>query len=150
MRPVFAPWLFVLVAVAAPGGAQQIDLAKSAIIDLTHPLNAQTLYWPTAPSRFKLEKLAYGPTPGGWFYSAYTFSAPEHGGTHLDAPIHFAEHGFTADKVPLERLVARAVVIDVSDSAARDMDYRLSVADVEAFERRHGRIAPRPVGLLPT
>ena len=71
--------------VAAPGlGAtgQAIDLARSRLVDLTHAYNAQTIYWPTASTRFGLEKLAYGPTPGGYFYSWYSFSTPEHGGTH--------------------------------------------------------------------
>jgi kynurenine formamidase len=140
----------LLVVLAPAAGAQQIDLARSTIVDLTHPLNAQTLYWPTSPTRFKLDKLAYGPTPGGWFYSAYAFSAPEHGGTHLDAPIHFAERGATADKVALERLVAAAVVIDITASAAGDPDYRLTIADVDAFERRHGRIAAGTIVLLRT
>jgi kynurenine formamidase len=144
--------LLLLLSSLAPrfGGAQQLDLARSTIIDLTHPLNAQTLYWPTAPSRFKLEQLAKGPTPGGWFYSAYAFSAPEHGGTHLDAPVHFAEHGLTADKVPLERLVAPAVVIDVSAKAATNPDYLATVRDIEAFERQHGRIRPGTIVLLRT
>jgi len=147
---VHLPGVIAIAASAAHGGAQRIDLSRSAIVDLTHPLNAQTLYWPTAPSRFKLEKLAYGPTTGGWFYSSYVFSAPEHGGTHLDAPIHFSAGGLTADKVPLEQLVAPAVVIDIAASAGRDVDYRLSVADVEAFERRHGAIAPGTIVLLRT
>src|SRR6185503_14644254 len=130
--------------------AQTINLARSTIVNLTHPLNARTLYWPTAPSRFKLEQLAYGPTPGGWFYSAYAFSAPEHGGTHLDAPIHFSAKGATADRVPLQQLVASAVVIDVSARAASNPDYLLTVADITAFERTHGRIAPGSIVLLRT
>jgi kynurenine formamidase len=140
----------LLTTIASSLDAQRVDLARSAIVDLTHPLNARTLYWPTAPSRFKLDQLAYGPTPGGWFYSAYAFSAPEHGGTHLDAPIHFSARGATADRVPLEQLVAPAVVIDVAARAAADVDYRLTVADVEAFERAHGRIAPGTIVLLRT
>lgn len=142
--------LVLLTAVSTRSNAQRIDLSRSNIVDLTHPLNAETLYWPTAPSRFKLERLAYGPTPGGWFYSSFAFSAPEHGGTHLDAPIHFAERGLTADKVPLERLVAPAVVIDVSAKAASDPDYRLTVADILAFERQHGHITPGTIVLLRT
>lgn len=133
-----------------PSTAQQIDLTRFTIVDLTHPLNAKTLYWPTAPSRFKLEKLAYGMTPGGYFYSAYAFSAPEHGGTHLDAPIHFSATGQSADQIPLERLVAPAVVIDISSKAAADGDYRLTVADVETFERRAGRIPQGSIVLLRT
>src|ERR1041385_983749 len=109
--------LLALGCLPAIAAAQTIDVASARIVDLTHPLNAQTIYWPTAPSTFKLEKLSYGKTPGGWFYSAYAFSAPEHGGTHLDAPIHFSEKGLTADKIPLKQLVAPAVVIDVTAKA---------------------------------
>lgn len=140
----------LVATMAHAASAQRWDLARSTIIDLTHPLNAQTLYWPTAPSRFKLEQLAYGPTPGGWFYSSYAFSAPEHGGTHLDAPIHFSARGATMDRVPLEQLVAPAVVIDVTPKASSNPDYRLTVADVEAFERAHGRIAAGTIVLLRT
>jgi kynurenine formamidase len=138
------------VTVATRSAAQTIDLSRSTIVDLTHALNARTLYWPTSPSRFKLDQLAYGPTPGGWFYSAYAFSAPEHGGTHLDAPIHFSANGATADRVPLQQLVAPAVVIDVRARAAANPDYLLSVDDVTAFERDHGRIAPASIVLLRT
>ena len=144
--------LSIALALAAPGAAaaQQVDLSRQRIVDLTHALNAQTLYWPTSPTTFKLDQLAYGPTEGGYFYSAYAFSAPEHGGTHLDAPIHFAQGGLTVDRVPLEQLVAPAVVIDVSAKAAADADYRLTADDVRAFERRHGAIAPGTIVLLRT
>ncbi|HJR41224.1 MAG TPA: cyclase family protein [Gemmatimonadaceae bacterium] len=143
--------LLALVAASAPAlQAQQLDLARARIVDLTHALNAQTLYWPTSPSTFKLERLAYGRTEGGWFYSAYSLCAPEHGGTHLDAPIHFGEGKRTADQLPLEQLMARAVVIDVSAKAASDVDYRLTREDVLDFERRHGRIAAGTIVLLRT
>jgi kynurenine formamidase len=116
-----------------------------AMVDLSHAYSAETLYWPTSPSGFKLERLASGPTPGGWFYSSYAFSSPEHGGTHLDAPIHFAEGGRTADQIPLEQLIAPAVVIDISARSAADRDARLEVAEVAAHERSHG---PVPAGSL--
>ena len=134
----------------APAAAQAIDLARSRAVDLTHALNAQTLYWPTSPSSFALERLAFGPTPGGWFYAANAFSAPEHGGTHLDAPIHFAEGRRTVDQLPVQQLMAPAAVIDVSAKAAADPDYRLTPDDVLAWERTHGRIAPGTIVLLRT
>jgi kynurenine formamidase len=142
--------LTLALAVAARAGAQQLDLRDYRMVDLTHALNAQTLYWPTSPSGFKLDQLAFGPTPGGWFYSAYAFSAPEHGGTHLDAPIHFGEGHLTVDRVPLERLVAPAVVIDVATKARGNADYRLTNDDVLAFERAHGKIQPGTIVLLRT
>jgi kynurenine formamidase len=137
-----------LCAVIALGsrvtGAQTLDLRRYQIIDLTHPLNSKTLYWPTSPTGFKLDSLSYGPTPGGWFYSSFAFSAPEHGGTHLDAPIHFGEGHMTVDRVPLDRLIAPAVVIDVTAKTKADQDYRLTSDDVLAFERAHGKIASGP------
>lgn len=147
----FRPWLpLVCVLLAAPAAAQPIDLSTQRMVDLTHPLNAQTLYWPTSPSAFELERLAYGPTEGGYFYSANAFSAPEHGGTHLDAPIHFHADGLTAERIPLESLVAPAVVIDVSARAARDPDYRLTREDVLEWEARHGPIERGTMVLLRT
>jgi kynurenine formamidase len=131
-------------------GGQQIDLSTATIVDLTHPFNAKTIYWPTSPSSFKLNQLSLGLTPGGWFYSANAFSTPEHGGTHLDAPIHFAEGGQTADKIPLDRLIGPAVVIDVTAKSSADPDYRLTINDVLAFERQHGRIRAGSIVLLRT
>jgi kynurenine formamidase len=130
-----------------PGG---IALPPHRSVDLTHAFGERTLYWPTATSGFTLDRQSYGTTPGGWFYASNAFCAPEHGGTHLDAPIHFFEGRQTADQVPLDRLVAPAVVIDVRDRTASDPDYRLTAADVTAWERRHGRIAAGSIVLLHT
>ena len=130
--------------------AAALDLAAYRIVDLTHAFDARTLYWPTSPSGFRLDTLAAGMTPGGWYYSANAFHAPEHGGTHLDAPIHFAEGHATTDRVALERLVAPAVVLDVSAKAAADADYRLTPQDVQEFEARHGAIRPGTIVLLRT
>jgi kynurenine formamidase len=108
------------------------------------------IYWPTATTTFQHERLAWGPTPGGYFYSSFAVSTPEHGGTHLDAPIHFAEGKESAEAIPLRRLVAPAVVIDVSAKASADRDYRLTVEDVTAFEREHGTIGEGTIVLLRT
>ncbi|MDQ3997604.1 MAG: cyclase family protein [Gemmatimonadota bacterium] len=142
--------LVALLAAQPCATAQSIDLTRYRLIDLTHAFGARTLYWPTSPSAFRLEQLAYGQTPGGYFYSAYAFSTPEHGGTHLDAPIHFAAGRATADRVPLEQLVAPAVVIDVTAKAMANPVYRLTRDDVLAFERRHGRIGRGTIVLLRT
>lgn len=152
MRTTFIA-LTVLAAIVAPKTpvyAQKIDLANVRRVDLTHPFNAKTLYWPTAPTGFQLQQLAFGPTPGGWWYSSYAFAAPEHGGTHLDAPIHFSKNGRTADQVPLEQLIARAVVIDIRTKSRGAADYRLSREDVTAWEKAHGAIPRGAIVLLLT
>jgi kynurenine formamidase len=122
----------------------------SRLVDLTHAYGKDTIYWPNAPTKFSLQQLSYGKTEGGWFYSSYSLCTPEHGGTHLDAPIHFAEGKRTSDEVPLDQLIGPAVVIDVTSKAAADRDYRLTVEDVAAFEKAHGRIAAGTIVLLRT
>jgi kynurenine formamidase len=143
----------VVVAAVLSGGpaiAQDVDLSRYALVDLTHPFNAHTVYWPTAPSAFTLERQAWGQTPGGYFYSAFSLCTPEHGGTHLDAPLHFAENAHSAADVPLERLIGPAVVIDISPQSGADRTYRLSPQDVQAFERSHGRIETGTIVLVRT
>jgi kynurenine formamidase len=148
-------WLLMGTAALALVGwsaaqPRALDIRAHRIVDLTHSFNQKTIYWPTAPSTFRLERLAFGRTPGGYFYAANALCAPEHGGTHLDAPIHFAAGRRTTDQVPLEQLMGEAVVIDVARSARADRDYRLTREDVLGFERRHGRIAPGTIVLLRT
>jgi kynurenine formamidase len=135
---------------AQPAEGQPIDPATQRIVDLSHAFGPRTLYWPTSPTRFRLESLASGKTEGGYFYSANSLSTPEHGGTHLDAPIHFSERGRTTAEIPLEHLVAQAVVIDVSAKAAADRNYRLTPDDVSAFEKQHGSIGRGAMVLLRT
>jgi len=132
---------------AAPDVAAVFDGRAGAWIDLTHPFSAEAVYWPTAQG-FTLERVAYGPTEAGHFYAANNFSAAEHGGTHLDAPIHFAAGRQTADAIPVDRLVGPAVVVDVSDRATAD--YLISVADLEGWESSHGRIPDGAILLLRT
>lgn len=128
----------------------RLDDRAFRIVDLTHTLDESTIFWPTSPSRFELKRLAYGPTESGYFYAANAFCMPEHGGTHLDAPIHFAEGRWTSDQIPVEKLIGPAVVLDVSQQAASDPDYRLTAADVAAWERIHGRIPEGAIVLLRT
>jgi kynurenine formamidase len=134
-----------------PGGeVMGFDLSTARLVDLTHTYDASTVYWPTATARFELDTLSWGPSAGGYFYSAFALSTPEHGGTHLDAPIHFSDGGQRADQVPLDRLIAPAVVIDIRDRAAADPDYLLTPEDVRAWETAHGQIPEGSVVLLYT
>ncbi len=130
--------------------AQALDLDDYRLLDLGQPFNKETLYWPTSPSRFELTPLARGETDAGWFYAANALCTPEHGGTHLDAPAHFAAAGLTVDALPLQNLMAPGVVIDVSDQVAIYTDYRVTTQDVEAFEKRYGRIAVGTIVLVRT
>ena len=143
-------FFFVIAAPMLLAGAQSVDVSKMRIVDLSHAYGDSTVYWPTSPTKFKLEALAQGKTDAGYFYAANTLCTPEHGGTHLDAPFHFSESGWTTERIPLERLVASAVVIDVTQRAAADRDYRLTRDDVAQFEKAQGTIAPGTIVLLRT
>jgi kynurenine formamidase len=116
-------------------------------VDLTYAYAEDAVFWPTAEG-FRLEEVAYGETEGGWFYSSYNYSASEHGGTHFDAPIHFAEGADTNEEVPLERFIAAAAVVDVREKATPD--YLISVDDLQAWESRHGRLPDGVILLLRT
>jgi kynurenine formamidase len=97
-------------------------------VDLSHDFSSETVYWPTAEP-FAIDTVFAGPTEKGYYYSAYSFCAAEHGGTHVDAP---------------------AVKIDVSNQAAANRDYRVGVEDLEAWESQHGRIPDGCIVLLET
>jgi kynurenine formamidase len=118
-------------------------------IDLTHSFDSRTIYWPTA-NGFKLTEVHKGPTAGGYWYESNDISASEHGGTHLDAPVHFARGRWTNDQIPLDVLTGSAVVVDISKQARRNPDYRLTVRDIERWEARHGRIPAGSIFLLRT
>jgi len=136
----FAAFAGLLLAFHLP--AEPLVLEGYLLVDLTHAYNADTVFWPAPPTQFKLEQLHYGDTPAGFFYSANRFCLPEHGGTHLDAPIHFARDRETMEQVELARLIGPVVIIDVSEKATADRDYRVTTADVLEFEAKHGRIEP--------
>jgi kynurenine formamidase len=124
-------------------------LAASDVVDLTHTFDATTLVWPTSDA-LRLEKVADGVTPGGFYYASNIVHMTEHGGTHMDAPIHFGQGQQTAEQVPLSRLVGPAVVINVTTPASRDADYLISVEDITRWEATNGQIAAGSLVLLRT
>jgi kynurenine formamidase len=130
------------------GVAAVFDGTGGEWIDLTHAYGPGTIYWPTDTAGFQMEELAYGVTEGGWFYSSYAFATAEHGGTHLDAPIHFAEGRRTADEIPIGGLIGPAAVVDVT--ARAHADYLVSIEDLQGFESEHGRIPEGAILLLRT
>jgi kynurenine formamidase len=133
MRALALLWLW-----AAP-------LAADEIVDLSHPFDAQTIYWPTEEG-FVLEKEFAGKTPAGYWYTANKLRAPEHGGTHIDAPSHFAEGRATVDQIPLEKLGGDAGVVDVKCQP----DQQISVADLLAWEKANGPMPKGSIVLLRT
>jgi kynurenine formamidase len=141
-----SPVLVLLLAACSstPGSA-----GAARLVDLTHPFDEHTIYWPTAEG-FRLRVDAKGRTAGGFHYEANSFSTAEHGGTHLDAPVHFGEGRRTVDEIPVEQLIGPGVAVDVSAICAADRDHLVAVAELEAWEARHGRIPEGAIVLLHT
>jgi len=153
MRRVFAVTVACALAACsppapAPGPSAVFDGTSGRWVDLTHAFSASTIYWPTDTAGFRHEQLAYGVTEGGWFYSSYAFASAEHGGTHMDAPIHFAEGKLTIDQVPLDAVIGPAAVVDVSERA--HADYLVTVEDLTGWEAAHGPLPEGGILLLRT
>ncbi|NNE69087.1 MAG: cyclase family protein [Rhodothermales bacterium] len=147
MRPLVLA--LILVGCAPQATDPPAPFPGGTLIDLTHAFDTQTPYWPTADG-FEMEIDFRGMTDGGYWYEANTIRTAEHGGTHLDAPVHFAEGKHSTEEIPLERLVAPAVMLDVSEQAAANPDYLVSVADLEAWENEHGAIPDGHILLVRT
>ena len=123
------------------------DIEGHTLVDLTYPFDEQTVFWPTNKP-FKWDRAAWGTTAGGYWYASGDFSMSEHGGTHIDAPLHFGEGKLAVDEIPLDRLIAPAIVIDVRRAVKQDRDYRLTVQDIEQWESEYGRIPEGAVVLM--
>jgi len=128
----------------------QSMLSKGKWIDLTYSFSDSTLYWPNNKITFHLDTQFNGTTALGFHYTSFQFCAPEHGGTHLDAPIHFAANHQTADQIPLDHLIGNAILIDVSENALKDRDYLVSVNDFMIWEKQHGKVPDDAIVLLRT
>jgi kynurenine formamidase len=118
------------------------------LVDLSHAYDQRTVFWPTAEG-FRLHKDSEGMTPAGYFYSANSFSTSEHGGTHLDAPVHFAEGRQSVDEIPLQRFFGPAVVVDVTTESEKSADYQVTVDDLTRAEQE-GAITSESIVLLRT
>ena len=144
--------LCMLVGAGCAASQSRLDrLAweQSRFIDLTHSFGVDTIVWPTEQD-FRLVLQQAGETAGGYYYASNRLEMAEHGGTHIDAPIHFARGRQTLDQVPIERLIGAAVRIDVTDQCGRDRDYRVTIKDFEQWEMAHGRIPSRAIVLVDT
>ena len=116
--------------------------SKEIIVDLTHSFSEESIYWVTA-KEFKLDIVARGETEKGYYYSANNFATAEHGGTHIDAPIHFAENTQAVDEIALEKLIGTAIKVDVTEKALNNTNYQIGIADFTAWENKHNSKIPQ-------
>ena len=144
--------MLLLVGCTQPPPATGTDsrpFPTGELVDLSHAYDSQSVFWPTAEA-FRLQKVADGITPAGYYYAANNFFTSEHGGTHIDAPVHFAQGRHAVDEIPLNRLIGRAVVLDVTSAAGANADYQITVDDFTRWEAEHGRIPADAIVLLRT
>jgi kynurenine formamidase len=119
-------------------------IAGKQLVDLTHRFGPDTPVW----SGFGQAKM----TPAVDPQTGQPYTIPKDGfrstfyqmvgqyGTHVDPPAHFAEDGITMDRIPLKQMILPLVVFDATPFLATDPDHAFSVADLRAWERRHGRV----------
>lgn len=119
---------------------------RPRVIDLGHAIQATDPSWDGTPA-YQRTVVATIDKEG---YAGGKITIEEHFGTHVDAPAHFFPGGWTVDRIPVDRLFRPGVRIDVSKQAAANPDYRLTAADIQAFERSSGRIAEGAVVLIAT
>jgi kynurenine formamidase len=131
-RLIHAAAFILALAFPAPSLAQRV-------VDLGHPLAVTDPSW-TGDRVFQRK----GTDNGG--YLGGSFSSDEHFGTHLDAPAHFGG-AWTVDRIPVDRLVRPGICINV---VGKPEDYQVTVADVKAFEARHGAIPEGSIVLFAT
>ena len=156
MKPRQGMWIALLTLALGASACRSVserspawDLSRYRAVDLSHTFHDETIYWPT-DQPFQHEQKAWGVTEAGYWYSSFTFAGSEHGGTHPDAPIHFAEGKRTVDQIPIEQLIGEAAVIDITGHCEQNQDYTLQVADVEAHEKEHGLVPADAIVLVRT
>jgi kynurenine formamidase len=125
---------------SSPAAAQQrpVRLPKGFrdVHDLTHVFSPRTPVFPAfKPIQIRPK---FSIAKDGFFANEVTFD--EHTGTHLDAPVHFVGNAVTADRLPADKFFAPLAVISIADRAAKNADALLSVDDVLAWEKQHGRL----------
>lgn len=137
------------IALVLTGSLSACVSQDLTILDLTHAFDEHTIYWPNN-KHFHRETTAHGITEKGHWYASGTFSASEHGGTHMDAPNHFAASGISIDAIPIDQFMGLAIVIDIQPQSQKNPDYTLTISDITRWESTFGRIPPATLVLLRT
>ena len=117
--------------------AQEMKFSKA--VDLTHTT------WPEFPTFFnkpqlEIEDITTLEKDG---FNTKRWHLVEHTGTHMDAPFHFTKDKESADRIPVESLVAPLAVINIADRAASDPDAQLTADDIKAWETKNGALPAR-------
>lgn len=123
--------------------------AERRLVDLTYSFDETTQVWPSNPP-FHRDSTERGGTATEAWYATGRVALSEHAGTHMDAPVHFAQSQAGIDGIPVDHLMGPAVIIDVRQAVGHDRDYRLSLEDLRRWEAAHGTIPTGAVVMMLT
>ena len=142
--------LLTAAVVATPAhAASDLDrayriIASKKFVDLTHSFGPETPVWSGfGPAKFTpafdpKTKRPYTIKEDG-FRTTYYDMVGQYG-THVDPPAHFDEKGITMDEIPLKQMILPLIVLDNTPYLAKDENHAFSIADLKAWEKKHGRI----------
>ena len=118
--------------------------------DMTYSFSNETIYWPGATSFTLTPTYKPNKTRDGFYLEMNEYSGSEHGGTHLDSPIHFFEGRWSTHEIPLDNLIGPAVKVDISEKTAANSSYQLTPDDMAVWEEKHGKIQEGTIVLVYT
>lgn len=143
--------LVATCALGAPLAHAESDLMQALrviqskkFVDLTHSFSPETPVWSGfgqakfSPAADPKTKRPYTIKEDG-FRTTYYEMVGQYG-THVDPPAHFAENGITMDQIPLKQMILPLIVLDDTPYLAKDPNHAFSVADLEDWEKAHGRV----------
>jgi kynurenine formamidase len=119
-------------------------ISGKTFVDLTHSFGPESPVWSgfgqakMSPASDPKTKVPYT-IPKEGFRSTYYEMVGQYG-THVDPPAHFAEGGITMDKIPLKQMILPLIVLDDTPYLAKDPNHAFSLADLRAWEKKHGRV----------
>ncbi|KAL1485022.1 hypothetical protein MTO96_032211 [Rhipicephalus appendiculatus] len=115
-------------------------MRKAVTVDLTQNFTNETVYWQPGYS-FHLDIATYPGPPGDEWRQLDNISEATHGGTHIDAPLHFARDGWSVAEIPIERLMYLPIVkLDVRPKTKTNPEYIITLSDIRNWEKRYGRV----------
>ncbi|KAJ6648477.1 hypothetical protein Bhyg_03707, partial [Pseudolycoriella hygida] len=145
MFTVLLIFTFIASIYSLPNDFNSDPLKHNRFVDLSYGLSNETIYFP-GQKQFKLNKDKERVEGPGYSYVGYTYSAAEHGGTHIDAPFHFNPAGWTLDKIPDSNLInVPAFLVDVSkavNDSERPSEFQVEIKHIIQQEIESNRILP--------
>ena len=119
-------------------------IASKQFVDLTQSFGPETPVWSGfgqarfMPAFDPNTKRPYTIKDDG-FRTTYYDMVGQYG-THVDPPAHFASDGITMDQIPLKQMILPLIVLDDTPYIAKDPNHAFSLADLQEWEARHGRV----------